>query len=72
MNLKVTNWLKCVYLINKFLIIQNSGHTYIDGDVKIDKDLKEDFLKPGFENIDILKEFEKKKAEIMDTDLDGE
>ncbi|XP_039950317.1 uncharacterized protein LOC126752082 [Bactrocera neohumeralis] len=43
-----------------------------DGDVKIDKDLKEDFLKPGFENIDILKEFEKKKAEIMDTDLDGE
>ncbi|XP_053959686.1 uncharacterized protein LOC128864180 [Anastrepha ludens] len=41
-------------------------------DVKIDKDLKEDFLKPGFENIDILKEFEKKKGEIMDTDLDGE
>ncbi|XP_020715989.1 uncharacterized protein LOC101451218 isoform X2 [Ceratitis capitata] len=43
-----------------------------EGDVKIDKDLKEDFLKPGFENIDILKEFEKKKGEIMDTDLDGE
>ncbi|XP_017466242.1 PREDICTED: uncharacterized protein LOC108359083 [Rhagoletis zephyria] len=43
-----------------------------DGDIKIDKDLKEDFLKPGFENIDILKEFEKTKGEIMDTDLDGE
>ncbi|XP_002066568.3 uncharacterized protein LOC6644447 [Drosophila willistoni] len=42
-----------------------------DNDDGFERDLKEDFLKPGFEN-KILKEFEKQKDFSLDTDLDGE
>lgn len=36
-----------------------------------ERDLKEDFLKPGFES-KILKQFEQQKDMSLDTDLDGE
>ncbi|EDW03288.1 GH10579 [Drosophila grimshawi] len=39
-------------------------------DAGVERNLKEDFLKPGFES-KILKEFQK-KASALDTDLDGE
>lgn len=42
--------------------------TYADG---FERDLKEDFLKPGFES-KILKKFEQQKDFSLDTDLDGE
>ncbi|XP_016983322.1 uncharacterized protein LOC108047592 [Drosophila rhopaloa] len=42
-----------------------------DGDDGFERDLKEDFLKPGFES-KILKKFEQQKDLSLDTDLDGE
>nr|NP_608908.1 uncharacterized protein Dmel_CG4230, isoform A [Drosophila melanogaster]AAF52220.1 uncharacterized protein Dmel_CG4230, isoform A [Drosophila melanogaster]AAL28268.1 GH16729p [Drosophila melanogaster] len=42
-----------------------------DKDDGFERDLKEDFLKPGFES-KILKKFEQQKDFSLDTDLDGE
>ncbi|KAH8341510.1 hypothetical protein KR059_008801 [Drosophila kikkawai] len=42
-----------------------------DNDEGFERDLKEDFLKPGFES-KILKQFEQQKDMSLDTDLDGE
>ncbi|XP_001962563.3 uncharacterized protein LOC6497203 [Drosophila ananassae] len=42
-----------------------------DNDDGFERDLKEDFLKPGFES-KILKQFEQQKDISLDTDLDGE
>ncbi|KAI8125067.1 hypothetical protein FF38_05827 [Lucilia cuprina] len=42
-----------------------------DNGIAVEKDLKEEYLKPGFES-EILKEFEKQKKQYFDTDLDGE
>nr|XP_016945551.1 uncharacterized protein LOC108021371 [Drosophila suzukii] len=42
-----------------------------DSDEGFERDLKEDFLKPGFES-KILKKFEQQKDLSLDTDLDGE
>ncbi|XP_043644116.1 uncharacterized protein LOC122613786 isoform X2 [Drosophila teissieri] len=42
-----------------------------DNDDGFERDLKEDFLKPGFES-KILKKFEQQKDLSLDTDLDGE
>ncbi|XP_011290654.2 uncharacterized protein LOC101894535 [Musca domestica] len=42
-----------------------------DKNIIVEKNIKEDYLKPGFES-EILKEFEKQKAKYYDTDLDGE
>ncbi|KAH8377469.1 hypothetical protein KR093_005629 [Drosophila rubida] len=41
-----------------------------DADVGLDRNLRDDFLKPGFES-KILKEFQRKEG-ALDTDLDGE
>ncbi|KAM7352012.1 uncharacterized protein ACRADG_004683 [Cochliomyia hominivorax] len=39
--------------------------------IAVEKNLKEEYLKPGFES-EIIKEFEKQKKQYFDTDLDGE
>lgn len=43
----------------------------IDNGIAVEKNLKEEYLKPGFES-EIIKEFEKQKKQYFDTDLDGE
>ncbi|XP_055837044.1 uncharacterized protein LOC129905571 [Episyrphus balteatus] len=50
--------------------IMEAVSQYEENPPKFDKDLKEDYLKPGFEE-HFLEEFEKQKK-MFDTDLDGE
>ncbi|XP_055918010.1 uncharacterized protein LOC129950187 [Eupeodes corollae] len=50
--------------------IMEAVSQYEENPPKFDKDLKEEYLKPGFEG-NFIKEFEKQKN-MFDTDLDGE
>lgn len=50
--------------------IMEAVSQYEENSPKIDKDLKEEYLKPGFER-NFIKEFEEQKK-MFDTDLDGE
>ncbi|XP_037883778.1 uncharacterized protein LOC119633975 isoform X1 [Glossina fuscipes] len=73
--LEAINELESMYRTNNFSICIITQLCYItlsaDNRMPIEKNLKEEYLKPGFES-KTFKEFEKQQKQYFDTDLDGE